>query len=126
MIAAFFALSGLKILSITACVLLLAGYLNRKRTRIHIPLVVSAFVIDMAIVAYIELSRGALDAASAKMGPLMIVHITLSVITILLYIGQIVTGIRKVRGKPSAWHGKGGRLLLLFRFGNLITSFMVM
>ncbi len=119
------ALSGLKILSITACALLVTGYLNRKRRGIHIPLVVSAFVIDMAIVLYIEISRGALEAAQAKMGPLMIVHITLSVITILLYFGQIVTGIRKLRGKPSAWHGVGGRLLLLFRFGNLVTSFLV-
>lgn len=119
-------LGYLEITSIFVCVLLVVGYLNRRQKKIHIPMMVSAFVIDMTIVLIIEFSRGAIDAAKSKMGPLMIVHICISVTVILLYITQIVSGIKKARGKPCGWHGHTGLMLLITRLGNLVTSFMVM
>ena len=89
-------------------------------------MMVSAFVIDMIIVLIIELTRGAVDSAKAKMGTLMIVHICISVAVILLYIGQIISGIKKAKGKPGGWHGQTVLMLLITRLGNLVTSFMVM
>lgn len=115
----------LKCISIGVCVLLIVGYLNRRRKRVHIPLMATAFVIDMSIVLYIELSRGAIETAKAKMSTLMVVHICLSVTVILLYFGQIATGIRKARGGVSAWHGRAGLWLIAARLGNLVTSFIV-
>ena len=116
----------LKIASIFVCVILIVGYFNRRRRNIHIPLMVSAFVIDMIIVLVIEFSRGVIQRVDAKMGPLMIVHIIISVTVIILYVGQIITGIKKTKGKPSGWHGKMGPTLIIVRLGNLITSFLVM
>ena len=118
-------ISGLKLLSILAFLLLLTGYAARRKRAAHITMMLTAFLIDMSIVVYIEVTRDALASARAKMGPLMIVHIALSVSVLVFYVGQIVSGIRKVRGRASKWHATGGPLLLLTRFGNLVTSFMV-
>lgn len=115
----------LKAVSIFVCVLLVVGYFNRRKRKIHIPMMLSAFVIDMIIVLIIEFSRGAIKTAQAKMGPLMIIHIIISVSVILLYIGQIVSGIKKAKGGTCNWHGRTGLILLIARLGNLVTSFMV-
>lgn len=119
-------LSPLELTSCGVCVLLAIGLLNRHRKRVHIPCMVCAFLVDMGMVLYIELNRGAIKSARERMGPLMMVHIALSLVVVVLYFGQIVSGIRKVKGKPSAWHGRTGCSLMLFRLGNLITSIMVM
>ncbi len=118
-------LTWLKWLSILAFTLLVIGFTQRRRKAVHIPLMLTAFVLDVAIVLYIEITRDAIAAAKAKMGPLMIVHICISVAVLLLYGVQIVTGIQKARGRRNRWHGFSGTSLLLLRFGNLVTSFMV-
>ena len=115
----------LKLISIFACILIVIGYLNRSRPRVHIPLMACAFVIDVSIVLYIEIARDVIASARAKMGPLMIVHIFLSCSVLALYVGQIITGIQNARGRRSRWHPKGAHWFLLARFGNLITSFLV-
>lgn len=115
----------LKLISIFACILIVIGYLNRSRRRVHIPLMACAFVIDLSIVLYLEIARDVIASAKAKMGPLMIVHIFLSCSVLALYAGQIITGIQNARGRRSRWHPKGARWFLLARFGNLITSFLV-
>jgi len=84
-----------------------------------------AFILDMAMLVYIEVTRAAVERAVHDTSTLMRIHIALSVSTIVLYLGQIVTGIRKTRGRPSRWHRLGGPGLLLARFGNLVTSFMI-
>ena len=118
-------LSPIELISCGICALLVIGVLNRRRKRVHIPLMVTAFVSDVAMLLYIEISRNAIETARTSMGPLMGVHIALSVAVLVLYVGQIVTGIKKARGKSRPWHGKAGIALLLCRFGTLITSFMV-
>ena len=118
-------LTTVELISCGIFVLLVIGVLNRGRKRVHIPLMASAFVADMAMLLYIEFTRQAIERASTQMTPLMGVHVLLSVIVIGLYVGQIVTGIKKARGRSRPWHGKGGVGFLLCRFGNLITSFMV-
>lgn len=120
-----FEISGLKWLSIGVYVILVIGYLNRRKRRVHIPLMLTAFVIDMAMLLYIELTRNAIQAAQDRMSTIMLVHVLLSVATLVLYVGQIITGIRKLKGKPSTWHRIGGHSFMLARLGNLVTSFMV-
>jgi len=72
------------------------------------------------------LTRHAIEQASHTPGGLLIFHITISVGVVVLYIGQVVSGIRKKRkGLPSTWHAKAGLPLVILRVGNLITSFMV-
>lgn len=118
-------MSPLKIISIVACLLLAAGYVNRRRKRVHIPLMLSAFVVDMGLVLYIELNRGAINTARTTTSGLMIFHIAISVGVVLLYLWQIYSGIRRARGGESVSHGITGVMLLVTRLGNLITSFMV-
>ncbi len=114
-----------ELISCGICVLLVIGVLNRRHKRIHIPLMVSAFISDMTMLLYIEFTRQAIETAWTRMSPLMGIHIVLSVIMIGLYVEQIATGIRKARGRRHPWHGKAGIAFLVCRFGNLITSFMV-
>ncbi len=85
----------------------------------------SALIIDLSIVAIIEFTRGAVASAKAKIGPLMAVHIAISVTVLILYGIQIWTGIQNARGFRSRWHGTTGATFVCFRLGNLITSFMV-
>ena len=118
-------MSPLKYISIGVCLVVLLGYAFRRRRRIHVPAMLVAFVVDMAVVAYIEFTRDALASAKAKMGPLMVVHLIFSVSVLVLYFGQIATGLRKLKNRPSWWHRQGAALFLISRFGNLITSFWV-
>jgi hypothetical protein len=118
-------LSGLKLLSIAAFLVLLTGYTLRRRKAVHIPLMLTALAIDLGIVVYIEVQRGAIAAAKARMGPLMAVHIAISVAVLVLYGVQVASGIRKARGGGGRRHGASGTALLWLRFGNLVTSFVV-
>jgi len=118
-------ISGLKWLSIGVYLILVIGYINRRNRRVHIPLMLTAFVVDMAMLLYIEFTRDAIQAAQDRMSTLMFIHVLLSVATLVLYVGQIITGIKKLKGKPSTWHRIGGQSLMLTRLGNLVTSFMV-
>ena len=112
--------------SALVCVLLIVGVLVRRRRKIHIPLMISAIAIDVTIVLIIEFGRGALQQAQAKMGPLMIVHIALSVAVLIGYGIQVFTGIKKLRNRPTRTHAAVMPLLLAVRLGNFITSLMVM
>ncbi len=118
-------LSPLKIISIGVCVALVVGYIYRRRPRVHVPLMLAAFVVDLAMVVYIEVARDAIASAKAKMGMLMIVHILISVGVLVLYVVQVVSGLANLRGRRSRRHGPAGTSLLVLRLGNLLTSFMV-
>ena len=120
--------SWLHVASVLVCVLLTLGVLARRRKRVHIPFMVAAIGIDVTIVAVIEFGPGlgAIASAEAKLGPLLIVHITMSVLVLVLYGVQVVTGIKKARGRSSRLHGKVMPWLLALRLGNLFTSFLVM
>jgi len=114
------------IISIVVCVLLIVGVLNRRRKSVHIPLMATAIGIDLAMVLYIELTRGAVKAAEERMGLLMIVHIIISVGVLVLYGIHVWTGIKKARGGKSATHGRIMYATVSLRILNLITSIMVM
>ncbi|MFQ5462309.1 MAG: hypothetical protein ACE5E5_06740 [Phycisphaerae bacterium] len=114
------------IISIVVCVLLIVGVLNRRRKSVHIPLMATAIAIDLAMVLYIELTRGAVHAARERMGLLMIVHIIISVGVLVLYGIHVWTGIKKARGGSSPTHGRIMYATITLRILNLITSIMVM
>lgn len=119
-------MNALNILSIVVCVLLLLGYANRRRRVVHITIMVTALVVDLAMVLFLELTRGVIESLPGRtMTPLLAVHILISVVVLVLYTIQVVTGIKKARGGPGPLHGKMPLWVLLARFGNLITSFLV-
>jgi len=119
-------LSPLHFVSLGVCLLLIAGLTVRRNKHAHIPFMVSAFVIDILMVLGIELNRHAIDTARTTSDRLMQIHIAMSVIVVLLYVFQIITGVRKAKGLPSRIHGVSGLTLVVLRIGNFITSVMIM
>lgn len=120
-------LGPLKLLSMGACILILIGYFNRSRKRVHISMMVSALVIDLGIVLYLEIARAVIESIPSKeMTPLLFVHILISITVLVLYGIQLYTGIKKARGQSSAIHSKIPFWFLVTRFGNLLTSFLIM
>ena len=119
-------MNPLHYVSVGVCILLVVGLAVRKNKHAHIPFMLSAFVIDMLMLLGIELNRNAINTARTTDDRMLQTHIILSVLVVVLYIFQIVTGIRKATGRPSRIHGKTGCLLILVRVGNLVTSIIVM
>ena len=115
----------LRILNVLVFILLLIGFANRRQARIHVPIMVTSFVLDMLMLIYIEVTRHAIEQAVGETNLTMKVHIAASLVVVILYVGQIITGIRKKRGRSSRWHGKAGVVFLTARFVNLVTSFLV-
>jgi len=116
----------LKLLSVGVCLLIVIGVVNRRRRRVHIPLMLSAFLIDLGIVLYLEIRRGVVESIPGRpMTPLLIFHLCLSVTVLVLYGVQIYTGIQNAKGRRSRWHRRAAMMFLFTRFGNLVTSFMI-
>jgi hypothetical protein len=115
----------LKILSVGIVLLLFYGYSQRRQSRIHIPVMVGAFILDMLLVLYIELNRHAMEQAVGPTTLLMKVHLFFSFGVLILYLVQIVGGVLRHREAGASWHKEAGMAFLLFRVGNLVTSFFI-
>lgn len=116
--------------STLAVILALAGLANRSRPRVHIPLMLSAFAVDMSLVLYIEHNRrviGMVAGTAGQMDAVLQIHVALSVAAVILYLVQIVLGLclRLGREPLRAWHRRAGWTFLACRLGNYITSFLV-
>ena len=118
----------LKILSAFVCVLIVVGLLKRRQRKTHITMMVSALVIDLGLVLYLELKRGVVESVPGREPtPLLYFHIALSLVVLILYGVQVFTGVKKkLKGLPCPLHKKAAVLLVITRLGNLITSYLVM
>ena len=118
----------LKILSAFVCVLIVVGLLKRRQRKTHITMMVSALVIDLGLVLYLELERGVVESVPGREPtPLLYFHIALSLVVLILYGVQVFTGVKKkLKGLPCPLHKKAAVLLVITRLGNLITSYLVM
>ena len=116
----------LVLISAAVCVLLVIGVLYRRRSSIHIPLMLSAFVIDVSMVVYLEVRRGVVESIPKRpMTLLLAVHIAISVIVLILYGTQVYSGFRRWQGHRSRWHYVAAFLLLPLRLLNFFTSILV-
>lgn len=114
--------------STVVVVILLAGLFFRKRNRqLHWKLMATAFVLDVALVLVIELSRGAVEKAVSTTSPLVAFHVAISVAVLVGYVAMIFLGRRLLGGDESVrtWHRNVGIAFIVFRALNYITSFMV-
>ncbi len=117
---------------VSTLVLALVGYgLHRRHERrVHIPIMLTCFALDVANVLFIEVGRGAvakaLDTATRGGEWLLKVHIAFSVMSLLGYIVAAITGMKLRKGidvrKIHRWNGA---IFLLNRVSNYVTSFMV-
>ena len=108
--------------------LIAAGWLLRHRLASHVLCMGTAAFADYGILAALLLRKGAAIAQeAAHPGPLLIVHISASTLTLLCYPVLAALGIGAVRGKAS-WlprHRKLGKAFLLFKTVNYATSWLV-
>ena len=96
---------------------------------------VTAFVIDMALVLYIELSRHAIETvavavtevASSGARPLLVFHATISTGVIILYIAMFVLGRKLLNGNEGIrkTHRNAAIAFCVLRGINYATSFIV-
>jgi len=112
--------------------LIVLGWKFRDRSRLHIAIMSLAFFIDLALLLYIETSRHAIAHVSksvmaAQSDGLLYFHVTVSALTLVLYIVQISSGIKLFKGwLPSRkFHARAAMLFVTFRLLNYATSFFI-
>lgn len=115
-------------LSTFGILLVVAGYLLRRRLGWHVLCMVTAAVTDYGVLISLELARGpAIARALQAPSPLLRFHIAVSALALLCYPVLAVLGTGAVRKHPG-WlpaHRWTGRCFLAFRLANWLTSWMV-
>lgn len=100
-------------------------WLRRRRNAIHIRLMISAFLIDLCLLVYIEYSRQAVQKVVASTRPVVWLHA--SVVVLLCYVLMIHLGRGVLAGNPTARkrHQMLGIVFVILRSLNYITSYLV-
>ena len=115
--------------TVSTLVLLLiaAGIYFRKQTWIHLRLMLTAFVIDLSLVVYIEATRHVVEKVSHHTGLLLWFHVLVSLAVLIAYVAQIQLGRRILNGSVASrgLHLKLGLTFCTLRLVNYITSFMI-
>jgi uncharacterized membrane protein YozB (DUF420 family) len=117
----------------TLVLLLIAlGWKFRRQAKLHIAIMSVAFLIDLALLLYIEISRHAIAHVStsvmtAQSDSLLYFHVTVSALTLVLYIVQISSGIKLFKGlaPSSKFHQRAAMLFVACRLLNYATSFFI-
>lgn len=115
------------VFSTLVLLLILFGILNHRKRHLHMTLMTAAFLIDLALVLYIEFTRAAVEQAVDGVEGLLLFHIIVSVITLLLYIVLIGLGVQWFKGKPNVavLHRNLAYVFVLCRLTNYVTSFFI-
>ncbi len=98
--------------------LMVLGYLRRHDRRTHVPLVLTAIFGDLALVIYLELTRGAVETAlKFELKILQQSHIAVSSLAMLLYFPLLYLGYQLLNGKAQyrSLHRKIALSTLCFR-----------
>ena len=76
-----------------AWALMVTGFLFRKTTKIHVPLVLSGIMLDVTLVLFLQITRSAVQTAlKFELTALKQIHIGFSSAALLLYIPTITLG----------------------------------
>jgi uncharacterized protein (TIGR03382 family) len=91
------------LLATLAFALLVAGWTQRRRRERHVPLVLSGIGLDLALVAWLEMSRSVVEKVAGTVGhdpfPAMRwAHIATSSAAVVLYFPTMGLGFRLLRG----------------------------
>jgi hypothetical protein len=101
---------------------------HRRRLRLHIACMIFVVLADTTLVVYLAVARDVLHKAVDKFSPLLGVHISFAVISLILYYWAVFTGYRMLQGHS---HLRGrlrnlGRTLLFTRGATFATSLMLL
>jgi hypothetical protein len=108
--------------------LILGGVWSRKRwPAVHVRLMTAAFVCDLLLVVYIEVSRHAVETVVGRGTSLIWFHATVSTLVLVAYVVQIVLGRRMLAGIHASRrvHALLGIAFVTLRSLNYVTSFIV-
>lgn len=105
------------------------GIYRRRNRQIHIKIMISAIILDILLILQIELTRKAIATAlkPATNSLILNIHITIAVITVILYGLVIFTG-RKLLNGENEIRGKHkflGTSTVTLRTLTYITSYLV-
>lgn len=116
----------IKAISGFVCILLAVGIYYRHKKNVHLPIMITAFLIDLSLVLYLELARHVVETLPDRpMNTMLTVHIMLSTAALALYLVQFYTGIQNARGNKSEWHRKVPFAFITARFGGFVTSLLM-
>lgn len=120
-------MAPIRILGGLPLVLIALGLWKKRDRRAHTWLMALAFVTDIALLLYVELTRDAIQGfLTHTEDRLLMVHVAFSVVFILLYFVQIWSGVlnwkRNLVVRPHAW---AAGLFVVCRLGGFITSLML-
>ena len=114
-------------ISTVVVILLVIGLAVRKNKKVHVPLMISAFSVDLASVVAIEISRGAIQKAVTAPPPLLIFHVLVSVAALAFYGVMFFLGERVRSGATHLrpWHRRTAWVFGACRAANYVTSWMI-
>lgn len=113
--------------SLVALLLVALGLALRRRAKLHMALMTAAFLVDLALLLYVEFTRQAVEKALSGGDALLYFHIAVSLGVLVLYVLQIRLGLRLYRGQPivRVRHRQLGVVFVVLRLLNFVTSFYV-
>jgi hypothetical protein len=108
--------------------MIFVGFAFRRKRRIHIPIMVMSFVLDLTSVLYLELARDVIFKAYDTVSKgVMQIHLFFAVVTLVGYGIAMYTGRKIAKGAPvSALHRINAFCFLTARAGVFVTSFWVL
>lgn len=122
------------VISTLVILILAAGLIFRHKRKLHIPLMSTAFAIDLSLVLIIELQRQAIENVIVNHNNFVWFHVSISVLVLVLYIVLAVTGSKmsKLAAGPEFYnlmlvkvHKLASLLFIAFRLTNYVTSFFM-
>jgi len=133
----------LHLASTMVLVLIAVGLYYRHQPNMHWKFMTSAFVTDVVLVLYIELTRHAVETVTTQVKPLVWFHALVSTSVLVLYVAMIVLG-RKLLAAPATalasnvgpidaghsqqtrnLHRNLGMAFCVVRLLNYVTAFMI-
>ncbi len=107
--------------------LILIGIAFRRKRKIHVPIMVTGLVLDLASVLYLEISRHVIMEAFERVPEfLMKIHLTLAVLTLSGWAIAFTTGILILSGKQiQKIHKINAAIFLISRTALFITTFWI-
>lgn len=109
--------------------LIAVGIMFHRKLEIHIPLMVTAFVLDLILVLVIEIDRYAVhkvmeEVTAAAPDIFVIFHASVSLLVILFYIALGITGSKTIKDRSKlSVHKKLAYCFIVLRLINYVTSF---
>lgn len=116
------------VVSTISFALLIAGVLLRRRVHLHVPMLLTAFALDVGLLVFLQLTRNAIQTVLNQPNPpILYFHVACSVSMLLGWTIMIFLGWKLLRGNESIRpvHRTGAAIFLLLRVANYTTSFLI-